>query len=433
MTFNFQPVPHAEAVAQIAKMPTVSRAVFDGLLPELRAAVFTVKGVALAKDRETIRDLIATEPGGENWNDVKRKVIAVLKANDFSDKAAERRAEFLLRHWTGVAYSAARYRQAIRMVDTHTHWQYLSMGDTKVRATHAALNQKIFPAPGSGLPGEEIWQVILPPWEWGCRCTWATVNGFELEEIRKADAALPAEQRRIVEGPILEQARKGILTTSVKLREFKNGVPVKERWTPVQPFLLKSSENWTRWNPDNIVPGLGDLKNVLKPESIDELMQWAGTVKVDGGATVADWIKGLPQESRLRRAKPAPAAAPKPEPKPEPVTEAPVPDILDDDTFERSLDRREQIRLMPLADLAAAHAADVGTLFEALLNEDDRDAALAAVRKIPGFRKFKTLEDAITHATLTAQTEKLLRAVQRSLRALPPKWQSALDRWRAKS
>lgn len=299
MEFNFAPVPHDEAISRIKNMPAVSREVYDALLPEIRAAVFTVKGVALAKDREAIRDLIAEKfEGTTTYEKQKAKVIAVLKANDFKDKAAERRAEFLLRHWTGIAYSAARYRLAMTNPEAFPWWQYLSMGDTRVRATHGVLNLKIirYDSP--------FWETHLPPWEPMCRCSWRELSDFDLEEIQREDADKPVEQRRFLEGPILKKLENdSSLMGSVNLVTYKNGVPEKSVWTPMMPHDLRTpaqkGQGWQGWNPRNIVPGKAELEKMLKPESVKEVMEWAETKKVDG-ATVAEWIEGKPQAERAK-------------------------------------------------------------------------------------------------------------------------------------
>jgi len=267
-----------------------------------------VKGVALAKDREAIRDIIAAVPGGETYEAARRKVIAVLKANDFNDKASVRRAELLLQHWTGVAYSTVRYRVAMQDPEAFPWWQYLTMGDKRVRAAHSALDGKIFRY------DSPVWQKILPPWEPGCRCSWRELNDFQVEDIRKADEKLEPAQRRFMEGAMLERAEKGELITATKLVELKNGVPVKTSWAPVQPYSLEPREGWIGWNPENMVPSPEFLQKALKPESYAELMKWAATRKVDGGATVKEWIDGLPQAKRsaAKAAKKVKPAAPRP-------------------------------------------------------------------------------------------------------------------------
>lgn len=310
MDLSFAAVPHDEAIALIRSMPVVAREVFDQLAPELKAAVFTVKGVALASDRQAIRDLIAEKFDGKaTFESQRKKVIAVLKANDFKDKAAARRADFLLRHFSGVAYSAARYRLALTQTDLFPWWQYLSMADTKVRASHAALNGIILRW------DSPFWQTHLPPWEPLCRCSWRMLSDFDVEEIIREDADKPEDRRRVLAGPMLDRLLDGnSLMRSVELVDYENGVAVKRRFAPAQPYDLRTpadrGQSWIGWRPDNIVPTKQDLETKLPPEAVKELMAAAAKQEA-GGATVAEWIEGKPQAARENpKAKPARAKKP---------------------------------------------------------------------------------------------------------------------------
>ena len=61
--FLFTPEPNKEAAAFVAGKAAVSRAVFDGLLPELRPYAFTVAGVEDFRVLKRLRDRIAQQPG----------------------------------------------------------------------------------------------------------------------------------------------------------------------------------------------------------------------------------------------------------------------------------------------------------------------------------------------------------------------------------
>jgi SPP1 gp7 family putative phage head morphogenesis protein len=79
-------------------------------------------------------------------------------------KAADRRAELLLRTHGQQAYATTQYKMMDEQRDLFPFWQYLSMGDSHVRATHAALDGVVLPA------DSEFWTTHFPPWDWGCRC-----------------------------------------------------------------------------------------------------------------------------------------------------------------------------------------------------------------------------------------------------------------------
>ena len=66
----FGPTPHPEAVDFLRNKPAVSRAVFNGLLPDLKALAFTITGVedlgAIARVQEKLANLPAGVPLGES-------------------------------------------------------------------------------------------------------------------------------------------------------------------------------------------------------------------------------------------------------------------------------------------------------------------------------------------------------------------------------
>lgn len=300
MQFHFDAVPFDEAVEHISRLPVVEAQVFDSLVPELRACVFVVKGVASAVDRQELKDLLAGMPAGGTWDQTRPKIIEVLERSGFAYPKALRRAELLLRHWTGVAYAAANWRIMDQQRHLFPWWQYRSMGDGRVRATHSALDQIVL------AHDSPFWENHFPPWEPMCRCQVIPLSDYDADAIREADKNLPEEKKRVLEGPALKE----LLENDRLIRGLSM---VHDLRTPAQ-----RGKHWSGWNPANIVPTKTYLKTALGQDGYTELMQWAGTKPVDGGTTVADWINGLPQGKRRKVAAPPPAEAPPPIPPPIP-------------------------------------------------------------------------------------------------------------------
>lgn len=75
----------------------------------------------------------------------------------------------------------------------------------RVRATHAALDGVVLPA------DSKFWDGHYPPWEWGCRCQVIPLMDMDVEEMREAEAALPLERRKVLEGQALADAESGRL------------------------------------------------------------------------------------------------------------------------------------------------------------------------------------------------------------------------------
>ncbi len=194
-----KPTPHKEAAEFIASKSVVSRDVFDGLLPELRARAFVISGVEAANVVQQIRDRIADHPQGANWDDVKKDLMNELhpfiRSEDDPENtiAAENRAELLIRMHGFQAYQASAWQVMDRQRDVFPYWQYHSMGDRKVRATHEALDGIVLPC------GHEFWKTHFPPWEYNCRCQVIPITQDDKEELEQRDKKRNPDNRDVLD------------------------------------------------------------------------------------------------------------------------------------------------------------------------------------------------------------------------------------------
>ncbi len=187
MPLNFEPVPYEEAARIVAEKQVMPKAAFDALCDELKARAFTVAGLEDLRMVREIRDAIAEIPMGASWEDVKKQVADKLEQGGFSEKAADYRATLLLRHHGFAAYAQEHWRVLQEDKDVFPYWQYLSMGDEKVRSSHAALNGLILPA------DDPFWRDHFPPWEWNCRCQVVGVTQEEYDAAATAGPGLPTD------------------------------------------------------------------------------------------------------------------------------------------------------------------------------------------------------------------------------------------------
>ncbi|WP_425628856.1 phage portal protein family protein [Cellulophaga lytica] len=70
--------------------------------------------------------------------------------------------EYVSANLTGEA--AATYNRLIAQIDIFPYWEYKTMGDDLVRASHVPLNGLILPA------DDKLWLQLFPPNGWRCRC-----------------------------------------------------------------------------------------------------------------------------------------------------------------------------------------------------------------------------------------------------------------------
>jgi hypothetical protein len=78
-----------------------------------------------------------------------------------------------MRHHGFQAYAAAHYRDMYDQREAFPYWQYLTMGDERVRDSHAKLHGLILPA------DDPFWDDHYPPWDWNCRCQVVPVSEAE--------------------------------------------------------------------------------------------------------------------------------------------------------------------------------------------------------------------------------------------------------------
>lgn len=210
------------------KVPLTSKA-FDVLTLEQRARAFRIAGVNKAaliqqaqneiskaiRDRTSFRDLrirmlrLFEDAGidAPNLNHLR----TVIRTN--------------MNHVQSMARDRMLARPAVRA--RFPYMQYVTVGDADVRATHAALDGKIFRA------DDPFWTTYNPPWEWGCRCDKIPVNarqlkrlGIEVETLADIDKgeippardfATPKAQQTAIDKEVL-RAFKGDLKTFVAQR-----------------------------------------------------------------------------------------------------------------------------------------------------------------------------------------------------------------------
>lgn len=281
--FLLKPVPHKEAADFIKSKPAVSRAVFDELLPELKARAFTVTGIEAANVLQDIRDRIADLPLGGDWDKIKRDLAEQIspflaQGDDEESKwkaeaKANRRAELLVRLHGFQAYSASAYRVMDRQRDVFPFWMYRSMGDGRVRDSHAALNGKILPSTSP------FWQKHYPPWEWACRCQVVPMMQADVDEIRDAEKDRPLEERRVLEGAALEAVEQRGTLVSGPNRIFDLRTP-SEKGTP----------GGFEWSPGDLTLTPDQLRGRYSPETWDKFEAWARAARISKNLTVWQWM-----------------------------------------------------------------------------------------------------------------------------------------------
>ncbi|PTY03907.1 hypothetical protein DB346_02955 [Verrucomicrobia bacterium LW23] len=314
--FLFGPTPHEEAARTISDKAVTSRAVFYGLLPELRAKAFIITGIAAMDVLQDVRDMIAEVPRGADWEETKKKIVEEIspyitnKDGSLLDKAAaERRATLLLRTHVFQANAAAQYAVNMRQMDVFPYWQYLSMEDKRVRPTHAALHGLVLPA------SSPFWNGHTPPWDWNCRCQVVPLTQDDYEDIEKADAGKPVEERSIPSPAVMNM----LLQQGRLVRGLNQIFDVRT------PFEKTGDPKSYQWQPAHQSMDLNMIRARYSAKEFSDFEKWAKQQKVHSSdpRTVWQWLNPGATPPPQPQPVPPPAPAPTPPPAPAPVPPPP--------------------------------------------------------------------------------------------------------------
>ena len=175
--------PDEAAAAYIRGKAVASPENFGNLPAQLKQRAFTVAGIERMDTLRRLRDTIAKLPEGTNWDEAKREIAAEYspyvpaKAGRPDMGKARARAEFTLRMHGFQAFAVSRHQQAMEVAQDFPYWKYETVGDSRVRAAHAALDGKVLRA------DDPWWKTHYPPWDWGCRCIVVPLDEEDAKEI----------------------------------------------------------------------------------------------------------------------------------------------------------------------------------------------------------------------------------------------------------
>lgn len=293
MKLLLTPVPNDTAAAFIsAKMP-LSRAVFDRLLPELKARAICVTGMTDLDAVQRVRDAIAALPQGADWEDAKDSILSdlspyIVTSADPDEMAAqlaaaEARAELLLRTHGFQAYAAAEYQSLDEQRDVFPYWEYVSARDDRVRESHAALDGLVIPCDSS------FWSSHYPPWDWGCRCQVRPRTAAEAGELpAAADAGVG--DRRVAPPHMVKQLEQGSLVQDGLRLDVRapvdQGKPNAWSWQPGD-LRLPLDKIAERYDDETARAFSSFAQSVPLPELDKSLYDWLFDPLLDTDAAAA--------------------------------------------------------------------------------------------------------------------------------------------------
>ena len=159
-------LPNDDAAAYIRGLTPVTRETFDGLTAQYRKLAFTIAGTADTRLIAKVRDALAEV--AQHGGTMPEFEAAVAKITTDAGVAALNSFTLDTAFQTAMAkaHSLGRYEQ---LTDEDTmaavpFWQYMTVGDDRVRPEHAVLDG--FQARAD----DPVWNKIYPPNGFNCRC-----------------------------------------------------------------------------------------------------------------------------------------------------------------------------------------------------------------------------------------------------------------------
>lgn len=162
-----------DAIDYFKKKRVVTSRQFDRLADDARSAAFTVGGVYKQDILQGFKSEIvsALENGTPQQTVVNR--FKDLLAGAGHRELGNFHLETVFRTNMQMAYGVGRRKGLEAVAADLPFWTYHTVGDDRVRPTHAVLNGITFPS------NHEFWDTHFPPWDFNCRCSVTAAESTE--------------------------------------------------------------------------------------------------------------------------------------------------------------------------------------------------------------------------------------------------------------
>ena len=163
---NFVNLAFADAIEQFESRAIMPADEFDSLIDAERSRAFTVRlAIADGVVRQAFTQIQrAMAPEGPGLGEFIESLQGGVDAEGYAG-GVRRYLEAVFRTSTSVSYNAGRFRQQTDPeLGSGLWWVYRTVGDSRVRPEHAALEGKAWPV------GDAEGASVYPPNSFNCRC-----------------------------------------------------------------------------------------------------------------------------------------------------------------------------------------------------------------------------------------------------------------------
>ena len=168
-----KPVQPDAAIAFWRSRAKLTTAQAKALGEGARSRAFYVTGLAEMDMVNLVHGGIAEAlENGETLADFKQRIAETIEREGWKSH----RVETIFRTSMQSAYSAGRYAKQQAVKELLPFWRYVTVGDSRVRPSHAVLSGKVFPA------DHPFWAENYPPNGFKCRCA---VQALSMGQVRR--------------------------------------------------------------------------------------------------------------------------------------------------------------------------------------------------------------------------------------------------------
>lgn len=183
-----------------------------------------------------------------------------------------------------VAESSATYYRLIALSDIYPYWEYRTVGDSKVREEHAALNGAVFPV---NEHGNSVWDKIYPPNGWNCRCYVVPKMAHEVSNkvIQSSRAKL---NDYLKTNQWAKDSAQGFGINRAKLGQVFTANQMYIRKFPQKASKLLSKINYTDYGLEHIARITSKMQAIV-PDYTGTADEWVARHTSDGRIMLTDW------------------------------------------------------------------------------------------------------------------------------------------------
>ncbi len=190
--------PYRETIRFLKRRAGLTTATLASLTEDYGVdAVLTMRGVSEGAERAVAATLARITEEGLHVRDGKIELRKTLLKQGLSPAAkdvAPYRLEAIFRTQTQLAYAAGRHEaeQDAAVQEILWGYKYVTVGDDRVRPTHAALEGVTLPK------NHSFWEQNTPPNGWNCRCQ--IISIFEERPQATPPASVEVDGRQVAPG-----------------------------------------------------------------------------------------------------------------------------------------------------------------------------------------------------------------------------------------